>query len=341
MEQYVGLDVAMEETKIHVLDSDGKRVWRGRCRSHPDDIEAVLRKYASLAERIGLETGPLTTWLWTELSGRGLPMVCLDARHAKRALDMRPNKTDANDAEGLAHIVRSGWYREVRVKGPEAMLSKALAGARAQLTTMATTLSNQIRGVMKTFGLVVPKGSGGVFERNVRALLDGAEAIAAVVVPLLDVWRTVRQRAAALERRLLAAARDSAECRLLMTMPSIGAFTAASFVAAVERPESFASSRNVGAWLGLTPRRYQSGEVDYEGHISRRGDARLRALLYEAAMRLLTRVRADSALRQWGLVLKKRLGFKRAAVALARKMAVVLHAMWRSGTAFDRVPVPA
>ncbi len=286
MGQYVGLDVAMEETKIHVLDGDGNRVWRGSCRSHPDDIEAALRKRAPQAERIGLETGPLTTWLWSKLTGRGLPMVCLDARHAKRALGMRPNKTDANDAEGLAHIVRSGWYREVRVKGPDAMLSKALVAARAQRTTMATDVSNQIRGVMKTFGLVVPKGSGGVFERNV-------------------------------------------------TMPSIGAVTAASFVAAV------ASSRNVGAWLGLTPRRYQSGEVDYEGHISRRGDGRLRALLYEAAMRLLTRVRADSALRRWGLALKKRLGFKRATVALARKMAVVLHAMWRSGTAFDRMPVPA
>lgn len=255
MGQYVGLDVAMQETKIHVLDSDGKRVWRGSCRSHPDDIEAVLRKRASQAERIGLETGPLTTWFWTELAGRGLPMVCLDARHAKRALDMRPNKTDANDAEGLAHIVRSGWYREVRVKGRDAMLSKALVAARAQLTTMATDLSNQIRGVMKIFGLVVPKGSGGVFERNVRTLLDGAEAIAAVVMPLLDVWRMARQRAAALDRRLLAAARESTQCRLLMTMPGIGAVTAASFAAAVERPESFSRSRNVGAWLGLTPRR--------------------------------------------------------------------------------------
>ena len=111
-------------------------------------------------------------------------------------------------------------------------------------------------------------------------------------------------------------------------------------LAAIECPESFTRSRNVGAWLGLTPRRYQSGEIDYQGHISRRGDSRLRALLYEAAMRLLTRVRADSALRRWGLALKKRLGFKRAAVAVARKMAVALHAMWRSGVAFDPAPLP-
>jgi transposase len=335
MKQYVGLDVSLNETKLHVLDEEGRRVWRGTCQSHPNDIEAALRKHAPEAVRVGLETGPLTTWLWTELTRRGLPMVCLDARQAKKALDVKVNKTDANDAEGLAHLVRSGWYREVRVKSREAMLSKARVGARAQLMAMATGLSNQIRGVMKTFGLVVPKGKGGAFETNVRALLDGEAAIAAIVLPLLDVWRTARTRAAVLARELVTSTRGSADCRLLMTMPGIGAVTAASFVAAVERPESFARSRDVGAWIGLTPRRYQSGEVDYEGHISRRGDRHLRTLLYEAATTLLTRIRGDSALRRWGLALKKRLGFKRAAVAVARRMAVVLHAMWRAGAAFD------
>jgi transposase len=341
MKQYVGLDVSMEETKIHVLDAEGRRVWRGTCRSHPNAIEAAVRRHAPAAVKIGLETGPLTTWLWTELTRRGLPMVCLDARQAKKALDLKVNKTDANDAEGLAHLVRSGWYREVRVKSREAMLSKARVGARDQLKAATTTLSNQIRGILKTFGLIVPKGTGSVFERNVRALLEGERAVAAIALPLLEVWRTTRARAAELERALVASARASAACRRLMTMPGIGAVTAASFVAAVERPESFTRSRDVGAWLGLTPRRYQSGEVDYEGHISRRGDGHLRALLYEAATSLLTRVRTESSLRTWGLALKKRLGFKRAAVALARKMAVVLHAMWRSGRTFDSRRVPA
>jgi transposase len=262
-------------------------------------------------------------------------MVCLDARHAKRVLEMNVNKTDDNDAEGLAHIVRSGWYREVRVKSREAMLLRSLAGARGQLLATATKLSNQIRGILKTFGLVVPKGTGGIFEQNVRALLAGQDDVAGIVLPLLQVWRTVRLQTAALDRRLIAAARGSASCRLLMTMPGIGAVTAASFVAAIEAPENFARSRTVGAWVGLTPRRYQSGEVDYDGHISRRGDHVLRTLLYEGATVLLTRVRGESALRGWGLSLQKRLGFKRAAVALARKMAVVLHSMWRSGMAFD------
>jgi transposase len=134
MKQYVGLDVSMKETKIHVLDEEGRQVWRGKCPSEPAAIAAAIRKHAPAAVRIGLETGPLTTWLWNELTADGLPMVCLDARHAKKALDMKVNKTDANDAEGLAHLVRSGWYRVVRVKGREALLAKALAGARSQLS---------------------------------------------------------------------------------------------------------------------------------------------------------------------------------------------------------------
>jgi transposase len=335
MGQYVGLDVSLNETKVHVLDEQGKRVWRGACASHPAVIEATIRKHAPEAVRIGLETGPLTTWLWQALTEAGLPMVCLDARQAKAALNMRINKTDDNDAEGLAHLVRSGWYTEVRVKSREAMLVRSLLGARTQLLGIVTDLSNQIRGLMKTFGLVVPKGAGRIFEANVRRLLEGEAAVAAIIVPLLESWRAVRERAADLDRQLLAVVRESVTCRRLMTAPGVGAVVAASFVAALETPENFRTSRAVGAWIGLTPRHYQSGEVDYDGHISRRGDARLRALLYEAAMTLLTRVQGESELRSWGLALKTRLGVKRAAVALARKLAVILHAMWKTGTDFD------
>jgi transposase len=335
MGQYVGLDVSLDETKVPVLDEQGRRVWRGSCASTPEAIEVTIRKHVPDAVRIGLETGPLTTWLWQALTDAGLPMVCLDARQAKAALNLRINKTDDNDAEGLAHLVRSGWYREVRVKSREAMLVRSLLGARTQLLGMVTDLSNQIRGLMKTFGLVVPKGAGKIFEANVRRLLEGEALVAGVVLPLLESWRAVRARAADLDRQLLSVVRGSATCRRLMTIPGIGAVVAASFVAAVETPENFTTSRAVGAWIGLTPRRYQSGQVDDDGHISRRGDARLRALLYEAATAMLTRVQGESELRRWGLALKKRLGFKRAAVALARKMAVIMHAMWKNGADFD------
>jgi transposase len=295
MGQYVGLDVSLEVTTVHVLDEQGKRVWRGTCVSHPAAIEATIRKHAPDAVRIGLETGPLTTWLWQALTDAGLPMVCLDARQAKAALNMKINKTDDNDAEGLAQLVRSGWYREVRVKSRDAMLERSLLGARTQLLGIVTDLSNQI--LMKTFGLVVPKGAGTVFETNVRRLLEDEAAVAAIVLPLLDAWRAVRARAADLDRQLLSRVRENAACRQLMTIPGVGAVVALSFV--IETPEAFPRSRDVGAWIGLTPRRYQSGEVDYEGHISRRGDARLRSLLFEAAMAMLTRVRGESDLRSW------------------------------------------
>ena len=191
------------------------------------------------------------------------------------------------------------------------MQVRTLVGGRAQLIGIASDLSNQI--LMRTFGLVVPAGGGRIFEANVRALLEGQVALAGSILPLLEAWRAVRAQATALDRQLVAAARQSPACRLLMTVPGIGAVTALSYTTMIENPANFGNSRAVGAFVGLTTRGYQSGEVDYDGHISRRGDKHVRALLYEAATVMLTRVRSDSALRSWGLKLKEKVGFKRAA----------------------------
>jgi transposase len=270
------------------------------------------------------------------LRAEGLPAICIDARHAKAALDMAANKTDANDADGLAHLAEVGFFREVRVKGFDSMLTRALVAARTRLVKITTELLNQIRGPMKTFGLLVPAGKGSTFEKNVRRLLVDQEGLARIVLPILEAWRSMRVRAAELGRQLVAGARQSEACRILMSIPGIGAITATSFSTAIEDPENFKKSRSVGAWLGLTTRRYQSGEVDYDGHISRRGDRHLRGLLYEAATVILTRTSANSGLRKWGLKLRERIGFKRAAVAVARKLAVTMHAMLKAGEFFDR-----
>ncbi len=202
------------------------------------------------------------------------------------------------------------------------MLTRTLVAGRNQLLGISTQLANQIRGLMKTFGLIIPKGTGRVFDRNARELLDGNDGLTRIILPLLEAWRDIRKRAADLRRQLLAAARESETTKLLMTVPGIGAVTAVSYVAAIEDPENSRTSRSVGAWLGLTTRRYQSGEVDYDGHISRRGDNHLRGLLYEAATVILTRtgVRHECSLKNWGLKLRERLGFKRAAVAVARSL---------------------
>ena len=335
MGEYIGLDVSLKETAISVR-RDGTRIWRGKCPSDPGLLAKVLRKCAPSAKRVVFETGPLSVWFYHALSAEGLPAICIDARHAKAALDMAPNKTDANDADGLAHLAEVGFYREVRVKGYDSMLIRTLVAARTRLVRITTELSNQIRGLMKTFGLVVPSSKGGKFEDNVRRLLAGREELARIILPVLEAWHSVRTRAAELGGQLVASARQSAACQLLMSIPGVGAVTATSFATAIEDPANFKKSRSVGAWLGLTTRRYQSGEVDYDGHISRRGDAHLRGLLYEAATVILTRTYADSDLRRWGLKLREKVGFKRSAVAVARKLAVIMHSMLKSGELFNR-----
>lgn len=335
MEEYIGLDVSMKETAVSIR-RDGKRIWRGKCASHPAVIANLLRQQAPSATRVVFETGPLSVWFYHALRAAGLPAICIDARHAKAALDMAANKTDANDADGLAHLAEIGFYREVRVKGFDSMLTRTLVSARTRLVRITTELSNQIRGLMKTFGLVVPAGKGGKFEEHVRELLVDRRSLAAIVLPILEAWQSMRLRAAELGRQLIANARKSEACQLLMSIPGVGTVTATSFTTAIEDPNNFKKSRSVGAWLGLTTRRYQSGQVDYDGHISRRGDRHVRSLLYEAATVILTRSSAESALRTWGLNLRKRVGFKRAAVAVARKLAVTMHAMLKSGEMFDR-----
>lgn len=324
----------MKETAVSIR-REGKRIWRGKCASDPTIIAELVRKRAPAVRRVVFETGPLSVWFYHALGAEGVPAICIDARHAKAALDMAPNKTDANDADGLARLAEVGFFREVRVKGLDSMLARTLVAARTRLVRITTELSNQIRGIMKTFGLVVPAGKGTIFENNVRRLLADHEGLAAIVLPILEAWRGIRTRTAELGRQLVADARESQACRILMSIPGIGAITATSFATAIEDPGNFRKSRSVGAWIGLTTRRYQSGEVDYDGHISRRGDRHLRGLLYEAASVILTRSSAESTLRTWALQLRERIGFKRAAVAMARKLAVIMHTMLKTGELFD------
>lgn len=335
MDEYIGLDVSLKETAISIRRG-GKRIWQGKCKSDPNCIVTLLHKHAPDAKRVVFETGPLSIWFYHALIAAGVPAICIDARHAKAALDMAANKTDANDADGLAHLAEVGFYREVRVKGYDSMLARTLVAARARLVTICTELSNQIRGLMKTFGLIVPGGKGAIFASNVRMLLDDHQPLSRIILPILKAWHSTREQAAELGRQLIAIARTSQSCRLLMSVPGVGVVTATSFVTAIEDPENFKKSRSVGAWLGLTTRRYQSGDVDYDGHISRRGDAHLRGLLFEVATVILTRSSADSGLRTWGLKLRERLGFKRAAVAVARRLSVTMHAMLKTGQLFDR-----
>jgi transposase len=226
------------------------------------------------------------------------------------------------------------WYRPVHVKSLEAHRARALLGARSQLVGMTTRLSNHIRGVLKTFGLLPGTMRGLPFDRRVEALLDDRADLAPIVRPMLAAWRQLREQIAVFDKAIREIVRQSATCRLLMSVPGIGALSVLAYVSTVEDPMRFARSRSVGAHLGLTPRQYQSGQIDRSGRISRCGDSLARTLMYEAAVVILTRVKRASRLKDWALGIAKRSGVGKARVALARKLSVILHSVWRSGEPF-------
>lgn len=334
MELYVGMDVSLKETSICVVDGKGEIVSEGVVNTEPVAIAKFIGSKAKDAVRIGLETGPTATWLWHQLRGLDLPVICIDARHAKAALSMQINKSDRNDAAGLARIMQAGWYKEVRVKNLPCHEIRAVLNSRAQLVKIKCDLENQIRGLLKNLGLMIGKPSDKLFGRRVEELVVEHPLLQEAVRPLLGVREIVRREIAGLTRRLLAMARDNEESRRLMTVPGIGAINALAFCAVIDDPTRFRRSRSVGAYIGLTPRRHASGEVDWSGRISKCGDAMVRTYLFEAAGVLMTRVAQWCKLKAWGHRLWKRIGFKKARVAVARKLAVILHRMWCDGTDF-------
>jgi len=334
METFVGLDVSLETTHVCVVDGNGKTVWQGSCCSTPEALADTIRKHARGAQRIGLESGMFSTWHWHSLKAMNLPVVCIHARHAKAALSMQVNKTDKNDALGIAQIMRMGWYKEVGVKSLTSHEVRAVLGVRSRLVGLRTDVMNQVRGVLKNFGLVLQKGKGPRFEERVEEIAPGDGLLHESLSCLLTLLRNTREQIARLDEHIHAFVKADKACRHVMTVPGVGPLTAAAFVSAVDDPAKFAKSKDIGAYFGLTPKRYQSGEMDRNGRISKCGDGLVRKYLFEAATTLLTRVSRWSGLKAWGLRLAKRSGMKKATVAVARKLAVTMHAMWTTGEVF-------
>ena len=335
MEYYVGLDVSLKQTSICVVDQTGSVVREGVVDSDPEAIAEFVRAKAPGVVRIGIETGPTTTWLWTELKRLDLPVICIDARHAKAVLKMQINKSDRNDAAGIARIMQTGWFKEVRVKDLDSHAVRALLASRALLVKIKRDLENQVRGLLKNLGLVIGRAKFNVFAVRAEELIEGRPELVAAVRPLLEARHAIEQQVDDLDREVRKLARYDAQVRKFMTAPGVGPITALCFKATIDDPARFKRSRSVGAYVGLTSRRHASGEVDWSGRISKCGDAMLRMYLFEAAGVLLTRVQKWSALKAWGTRLVKRNGLRKAKVAVARKLAVILHRMWIEGTEFN------
>jgi transposase len=334
MDQYVALDVSLKEVSVCGLDPKGTLVFEGRSPSDPASLVGLIQAKAPRAVKIGLETGSTSAWLAHALVAEGLPVVCMDARHAHAALSVRPSKTDRSDARGLAEMVRMGWYRAVPIKSLEAHERRALLAARHRLVVRRVDLDGQLRGLLKTFGLIVGPGNSDAFLRRAEALAEGHPVLAPLVACLSGVRRHVAAQVSALDREIGRIVRNDTTLRRFVTVPGVGPITALAFLSTIDDPSRFRRARDVGPYLGLTPRRHQSGEVDRQGRMAKCGDGFTRKCLYEAANVLLTKVQRWSPLKAWGVRQAQRIGGKKARVALARKLAVILRCIWSDGTQF-------
>lgn len=341
MKYYCGLDVSLNSTAACVVNQDGTIIREGEMLSEPAAIGQWLKNLGLSMERVGLEAGGLSSWLCSELLAGGWPVICIETRHAKAAMNAQQIKTDRNDARGLAHIMRTSWYKEVHIKSRDSQELRMLLNNRRFLLDKRIAMDNEIRGSLRTFGLKLGKVTPGTYDQRIRELVGDNEKFQACIFPMLEVRRVLIEQCKRLEKVVLDYVRDDQICQLFMTIPGVGPLTALVYKTFVDRPQRFQKSKAVGAALGLTPRKYASGEVDYDGHITKCGDAFVRMHLFEAAKVLLSRVGKPSELKSWGLRLAKRSSKKKACVAVARRLAVIMHAMWRDGTVFQTTQVEA
>src|SRR3974377_1975084 len=333
MDHFAGLDVSVKETSVCILDDAGKIVKEVKVASEPQALLKVLGNPAYHFKRIGLEAGPLSQWLFSALAEAGLPAICVETRHMQAVLKAQINKTDRNDARGMAQMMRVGLYPPVHVKTLRSQKLRMLLTHRKLLQSKAIAVENDLRGTLRNFGLKVGMAGATKFEGRIKELIENLPDLAVLVEPLLIVRRVLRGKIGVLHRRLLSVVWNDGVCRRLRESHGVGPVVALTYRATVDVPARFRKSKSVGAVFGLTSAKYQSGEIDRSGRISRCGDEMMRVMLYEAAQSML-RSKKWSWLKAWAMQIARRRGMKKAIVALARRLAVILHRIWVDGTEF-------
>jgi transposase len=319
MTYYAGIDVSLESSSVCVVDATGKIVREAKVASEPEELIGWFGALGLALERIGLEAGPLSQWLYAAMRQAGLAVELLETRHVRDAFKAMPVKSDRNDARGIAQLMRLGWFRPVHCKSLGAQEVRALLTARKLVQSKLFDVEMSLRGILRGFGLKVGPTTPSRVAGRIRELVTGQATLEVIAAALLAVG---------FERRVRSMARADGRVRLLMSAPGVGAIVALTYVSAIDDPARFRSSKDVGAHFGLTPKKYQSGEKDVTGGITKIGDTSVRTALYEAAHIILTRPIKGGGLKSWAMKLAKRTGMKKAKVALARKLAVVLHRMW-------------
>ena len=317
-----------------VVDASGKIIRESKVASEP---EALIAWFASLGlplVRIGLEAGPLSQWLYAAMRQARLAVELLE--HVRDAFKAMPVKSDRNDARGIAQLMRLGWFRPVHCKSLAAQEVRAVLTARKLIQSKPRDVENSVRGILRGFGLKVGKTIPRGFAGRIHELVAGHPNLKMVAAALLSVHAVLLREFQAFEKQVRALVRRDARARRLMSTPGVGPIVALTYASAIDDPGRFCSSKQAGAHFGLTPKKYQSGETDYSGRISRIGDAAVRTALYEAAHIMLTKpLKGCTELKSWAMRIGRRAGMKKAKVALARKLAVILHRMLADGTVFN------
>ena len=334
MTYFAGIDVSLNDSSICVVDSDGKIIREAKVASEPEALVAFFDTVGFVVSRIGLEAGPLSQWLYDGLTRAGFEVVLLETRHVKAALSAMVVKTDRKDARGIAHLLRMGWFQPVHAKSLGARDTRALLAARKLLQSKRIDVELSIRGILRGYGLKMGKISKGRFEARVRELIEGHAMLEEIMTAMLRARDALHEAFCKLHRQILAIVRVCPISRRLMTAPGVGALVAITYKSGIDDPHRFARSKSVGPHFGMTCKKYQSGETDVTGGISRVGDVAVRTALYHAAHIILSRETPYSSLKRWAMQVAKRRGMKRAKIACARKLAVILHRMWVDETNF-------
>ena len=336
MEHYAGIDVSLECSSVCVVDANGKIVREDKIASEP---EALIAWFASLGHgmtRIGLEAGPLSQWLYATMKQAGLAVELLETRRVRDAFSAMPVKSDRNDARGIAQLMRLGWFRPGHCKSIGAQEVRAMLTARKLVQSKLQDVENSLRGILRGFGLKVGKVTPKTFAGRIRELVAGHPNLQGIAQALLSVRGVLLRELDGFEKRVRCMARADAKAKLLMSTPAVGPIVALTYASAIDDPARFKSSKQAGAHFGLTPKRYQSGTIDRTGRISKIGDAAVRTALYQAAHIMLTKpVKGCAELKSWAMRIAKRAGYRKAKVALARKLAVIMHRMLADAATFN------
>ena len=335
MEYYAGIDVSLEASSVCVVDASGKIVKEAKVLSEPEGLIAWFKALPFALARIGLEAGPLSQWLYAGLKEAGFAVELLETRHVRDAFKSMPVKTDRKDARGIAQLMRLGWFKPVHCKSVSAQETRAVLTVRKLVQGKLYDIEMSLRGVLRGFGLKVGRTTKAGFASRIGELTEHHPALSAIAKALLAVHEVLLRELNGFEKQVRKQAKGDARVRLAMTAPGVGVIVGLTYVAAIDDPGRFSSSKTVGAHFGMTPKRYQSGEIDVTGRISKMGDKEVRSVLYEAAHVILTLPVKGGALKSWAMKLAKRAGMQKAKVALARKLAVILHRMLADGTPFD------